>query len=106
MPKLTEWLMRSRPDPEPRPAPAPRPKPLRHAWYKVDGLAVHLDGQSLPHPCVGCRGLSELACDYPLSDGSTCDAPLCRDCAKEIGPDRHLCPLHRKIVERKQGPLL
>lgn len=39
-------------------------------------------------------GISSLLCDWPLEDGSTCDAPLCNEHALAIGPDRHLCPLH------------
>lgn len=41
-----------------------------------------------------CCAISSFLCDWELSDGKTCDAPLCADHAKEIGRDRHYCPLH------------
>ncbi len=102
MPKLTDWLMQPRPEPDP----APRRKPIKNAWYKVHGMAVHMHGGNLPAPCVHCRGISSLLCDYPLSDGGTCAAPLCAECAKEIAPDRHLCPLHVKVAAQRKGSLL
>ena len=80
MPKLTDWLKERAAQADP----APRAKPLQHAWYKVNGMDVHLDGRDLPPPCAKCRGISEYFCDYPVA-GVTCSAPLCRDCAKGIG---------------------
>jgi hypothetical protein len=78
-------------------------------FYRVNGLMVHLNlGGKLrknpPAPCcapttldgkrVRCCAISSFLCDWDLSDGKTCDAPLCHDHAVEIGRDRHLCPRH------------
>lgn len=45
--------------------------------------------------CRWCTREHTLLCDHPLEGGRTCDAPMCRDHAHEVGPDRHLCPDHR-----------
>jgi hypothetical protein len=50
-----------------------------------------------------CGRPSTLLCDQPLTgkkEGKTCDAPICRGCATEIGPDRHLCPVHARAAEK------
>lgn len=46
-----------------------------------------------------CRGISLYLCDFALESGGTCDAPLCIDHAAEVGPDRHLCPVHAASME-------
>jgi hypothetical protein len=78
-------------------------------WYRVNGHAVHLKlsgkaAKNPPRPCVAaitidgkacrCAGISAYLCDHELSDGKTCDAPLCAEHARQVGPDRHLCPIH------------
>lgn len=53
-------------------------------------------------PCSSCGQASTLLCDEPLrgsKKGKTCDAPLCRGCAVEVGPDRHLCPPHARATK-------
>jgi hypothetical protein len=45
-------------------------------------------------PSTRCCAISTFLCDYVLPGGKTCDAPLCRDHATYIGPDRHHCPRH------------
>ena len=84
-------------------------------FYRVNGLMVHLNlGGKLrknpPAPCCGripyrpgpttvsvrCCAISQFLCDYKLADGHTCDAPLCPDCAAQVGPDRHFCPVHAR----------
>lgn len=80
--------------------------------YRVNGMLMHvkLAGPSSKHPkpccarvpanpgpktvSMRCCAISTTLCDWPLEGGGTCDAPLCNDHAQEIGPDRHLCPLH------------
>lgn len=101
MPSLTEWLMQHRREV----GPAPRPSRRQSGWYKVRGLSVHLKGRDLPLPCARCHGISSLACDFPV-EGGTCSAPLCADCAKQVGQDLHLCPPHVRIVQSRKGSLL
>lgn len=102
MPKLTDW-MRER---AVQSTTAPAARPLQHAWYKVNGMTVDVDGRGLPPPCARCRGISEFLCDYPATEGVTCNAPLCPDCAKPVGKNQHLCPIHAKKVLTDSGPLL
>lgn len=43
---------------------------------------------------VRCCAMSSYLCDFELANGKTCDAPICDEHARQIGPDRHLCPTH------------
>lgn len=81
-------------------------------WYRMHGAMVHLKlggkaAKNPPAPCCArlattnpivpprrCCAISTFLCDFELPDGKTCDAPLCAEHAKQIGPDRHLCPWH------------
>ena len=48
-----------------------------------------------PRPRCACGQSASLQCDGPSKRRSkTCDKRLCTSCAKEVGPDRHLCPQH------------
>ena len=80
--------------------------PRKSAWYKVDGMVVHMHGTNLPAPCAGCQRMSTLLCDWPVRSGVTCDAGICPSCATYIGPDRHLCPTHRDRANELNGPLV
>ena len=55
-------------------------------------------------PCRWCKDAHEFLCDHVVQDsgrtGKTCDAPMCRVHAKQIGRDRHACPDH--FVPRQQ----
>jgi hypothetical protein len=44
--------------------------------------------------CRACICVADFLCDYPMGEGKTCDAPMCRKHAREVGPDRHYCPWH------------
>lgn len=46
---------------------------------------------------------ADFLCDYPVGEGRTCDLPLCPECAKRVGPDRHFCPVHFAEFARKVG---
>lgn len=37
-------------------------------------------------------------CDFPLSEGRTCDARICVRCTTVMGPDRDYCPNHRGLT--------
>ena len=54
-----------------------------------------------PHRCSECgRALSAtLQCDWKVGEGKTCDAWLCKLCALEVGPDKHLCRAHQVAYE-------
>lgn len=59
-----------------------------------DGL-LFMKGPNLEqHPFCRCGHDADLLCDQPIGDGKTCDLPLCYCCAREVGADYHLCPVH------------
>lgn len=45
--------------------------------------------------------ISSVLCDFNVG-GVTCDTPLCADHAHEVGPDRHLCPIHAAQANHNQ----
>ena len=76
-------------------------------FYNVKGIGtVHLrfgrKKDAIP-PCGICRDLSGYLCDFEVCPGVTCDTPLCRDHAHEVGKDRHYCPRH--LEESNAKPL-
>lgn len=59
-------------------------------------------GRPRPGPCSvpGCGRMHGILCDFPVERKGakgTCDAKLCRRCAKELGPEIHVCPAHAKV---------
>lgn len=74
-------------------------------FYVINGLRVHvkMSGRA-PAPCMHrverqgieqhCRGISAALCDWEVTDGATCDMPICAEHAAEVGKDRHYCPRH------------
>ena len=76
-------------------------------FYIVNGQPMHIkfSGRGKPPaPCVAkvgvgdkqrqCCDISGYLCDWPHSEGGTCDAPLCQAHAAEAGRNRHYCPTH------------
>lgn len=81
--------------------------------YVVNGMHVHIKMSGKAQlPCCAvverdgrrqrCAGISSMLCDYPLTEGGTCDAPLCADHAHQVGQDRHLCQIHRALEQHGQ----
>lgn len=61
----------------------------------------------LPYMCVGCTPVlrdTEFQCDWPLENGKTCDAWLCRSHAYVVGDDVHLCPAHFEAWKMQGQP--
>lgn len=75
-------------------------------FYRLKTGIVHVKGARLPAPCCvrfswptsgkeqDCMAPSAFLCDGPseANRSGTCDAPLCELHARQIGPNRHLCP--------------
>jgi len=38
-------------------------------------------------------------CDFPVGKGKTCDAPMCRACARHTDPDTDFCPRHDDFMK-------
>ena len=52
-----------------------------------------------------CGRPCDFLCDWkvPAKKSGTCDTPICKAHAKQVAPDKHLCPLHqRKYDEWKR----
>lgn len=75
-------------------------------FYRLKTGIVHVKGTRLPAPCCvrfhwpsngneqDCMAPSAFLCDGTnnANRSGTCDAPLCEVHARQIGPNRHLCP--------------
>lgn len=70
----------------------PHPKPC------VAQIGIVAEGR----PLQRCMALTGYLCDWPLSDGKTCDAPLCEAHAHQVGRNRHLCQIHFKQHQAEQ----
>jgi hypothetical protein len=76
---------------------------IKAQWLKTHGLDevrpakdhwVIMCGSWKPSPQCRCGRLADILCDEPVGAGKTCDMACCTHCAREIGEDQHLCPLH------------
>jgi len=45
---------------------------------------------------LGCAAPAQFLCDWKLSDGATCDRPVCARHAEQVAENRHLCPEHQE----------
>lgn len=45
--------------------------------------------------CVDCGAMSTRLCDFKLSNGKTCDAPMCDAHSHRVGANTDFCRLHR-----------
>jgi hypothetical protein len=64
----------------------------------IDGtVAIICGGRRSRRKCPFCKKprSAELQCDWKIGQGKTCDAWICAKCAQEVGPDKHLCPIHQ-----------
>ena len=65
---------------------------------KIKGIICIRGGKR----CMNCGKYAPLLCDYLLrgkKKGQTCDQPICERCAREIGPNKHYCPAHYRMVK-------
>lgn len=70
-----------------------------------DGSKGFLCGDLGPH-CGDhrCSDVGENLCDFPVSDGKTCDLVICHAHSFEVAPDMHYCPAHTVMwLEFKEG---
>lgn len=67
---------------------------------------IHLEGGGKAFLCgncgphcgdANCGDVGEYLCDFPVSDGRTCDMPLCHRHAFEAAPGIHYCPGHTTL---------
>ncbi len=87
-------------------------------FYIVNGMRIHIKfgGRGKPPaPCAArvgvegeqrrCCDISAYLCDWELSEGATCDAPLCTAHAHQVGKNRHYCPTHQAQAQHIQPQL-
>lgn len=70
-----------------------------HVLKFSDGSPVLLCGlQGDKTFCGVCGRIAYLLCDWKVRGPGrgTCDLPICEKHALQVGPDKHLCPLHQK----------
>lgn len=83
--------------------------------YRTAFGIVHMRGTRLPDPCSArlliegkdapCLAMSAYLCDGldARNRSHTCDAPLCEAHARQIGPNKHLCPTcHQSQLDAQQ----
>lgn len=86
--------------------------------YRINGVMVHVKmtntkKRPAPEACrepitlngarMRCYGMCTILCDWKENRVS-CDKPVCKEHATEIGPDQHLCPEHAAM--RAKQPVL
>lgn len=67
----------------------------------IGGHGVILCGGPKPKFCA-CGRREEFQCDWKVIRGrkaGTCDRSLCALHAKEVAPNKHLCPEHQRAYE-------
>jgi hypothetical protein len=61
--------------------------------------------------CI-CGRAADFLCDWKVKENKsgTCDLPVCKDHAQQVGPDKHLCQKHQKAyadwLRRHPGAIL
>ncbi len=75
------------------------------------GVAILRLSGKRPAKCLWCDRDSTRLCDFDISERGafelqkTCDAPMCSEHAKHVGPNRDLCRVHRDQDEHEQFAL-
>jgi hypothetical protein len=79
-------------------------------WMQLaDGTSVHVNCAAKHNPkYCACGRIADYLCDWrmPAKKSGTCDGPICKKCAEQVAPDKHLCPFHQKAFEhwKKRHP--
>lgn len=71
---------------------------IRSADGQVIGFAC---GGSIRASYCACGHNAPFLCDWKVKGkrSGTCDLPICEKHALQVGPDKHLCPLHQKAYQ-------
>lgn len=66
-----------------------------------DGTSAIICGTRQRRQYCACGRASDFLCDWKVREkkSGTCDAPICKAHALEVGPDKHLCPQHQRAFE-------
>ena len=79
---------------------------LRHQL--PDGTTAIICGMKSEPKFCRCGRPADFLCDWKVPDrkSGTCDAPVCKEHAKQVAPNKHLCEWHQKAYEiwrKKKG---
>lgn len=76
-----------------------------YVFREPDGAIGFMCGDLGPH-CnePGCGAPGDNLCDSPMGKGKTCDLPLCDEHAREVGENRHFCPVHHHMWQAQTAP--
>lgn len=70
----------------------------RHVDLGNGNFAIVCGGKHKPKFCA-CGREGVLLCDWKVKSNKgsgTCDEPVCKRHAMQVGPDKHLCPAHQR----------
>jgi hypothetical protein len=64
----------------------------------ADGTVGIICGTRQKVRYCSCGRASDFLCDWKMKEKKpgTCDRPVCKSHAQQVGPDKHLCQEHRK----------
>jgi hypothetical protein len=67
----------------------------------IDGAHVIICGARRKQQYCACGRACEFLCDWKVSGklSGTCDKPICAHHAKQVAPQKHLCPEHQQAFE-------
>jgi hypothetical protein len=83
-----------------------------HIKLPDGGVAIICGMRGRRRKFCACGRVCDFECDWKVRErkSGTCDAPICAKHAQQVGPDKHLCPLHQKAYEdwkrRRPGAIL
>lgn len=64
------------------------------------GVAIVCGSRQAKKHCKKCGAASTVLCDFKATpESKTCDKPLCRRCAVNVGPDLDHCPDHPRAAD-------
>lgn len=76
----------------------------------IDGtVAIICGGRHHAKKFCSCGRQAELLCDWKIpgkAKTGTCDRAICRIHAKEVAPEKHLCPEHQRAYDAWRRPRL
>lgn len=53
--------------------------------------------------CYKCGKIATKLCDYPTGEHTSCDKPMCVECANSIGHDNDVCDKHFNTIDIKKA---
>jgi len=74
----------------------------------IEGTHVIVCGARKTRRYCACGHAADFLCDWkvPAKKSGTCDAPICSKHAKQVAPEKHLCPAHQLqyVVWKRNHP--